>query len=115
MDSLGILLAWRFFIYAKKFFYIREKKGRPRGQQTESLQIPELLDPGGGLSTVAEALPVLRKEREGRMLSGFLPDAVIIAEGGREMFANLRTFYEGFVNISPGPSPIGRGEKRYFA
>ena len=26
MDSLGILLAWRFFIYAKKFFYIREKK-----------------------------------------------------------------------------------------
>ena len=26
VDSLGILLAWRFFIYVKKFFYIREKK-----------------------------------------------------------------------------------------
>ena len=55
-----------------------------------------------GSATLSAALPVLRKEREGRMLSGFLPDAVIIAELPGEMFDKLRTFYERFVNESRG-------------
>ena len=43
------------------------------------------------------------------MLSGFLPDAVIIAEPPGKMFDKLRTFYERFVNesrgLGPGPLP----------